>query len=77
MSELAKHILVPPASLTRLIDRMVLFHLAYRKADTVDRRRVLVYATPRGRALHRNLPGGSVARKTRYSRRSPRKMSWN
>lgn len=55
MSELAKHILVPPASLTRLIDRMVALNLAYRKADTVDRRRVLVYATPRGRALHRKL----------------------
>lgn len=55
MSELAKHILVPPASLTRLIDRMVALNLAYRKADTVDRRRVLVYATLRGRALHRKL----------------------
>ena len=55
MTELAKCILMPPASLTRLIDRMVALNLAHRKADTVDRRRVLVYATARGHALHRKL----------------------
>ena len=55
MSELAHRILMPPASLTRLIDRMVALNLAYRKADTVDRRRVLVYATARGHTLHRRL----------------------
>ena len=55
MSELANRIFMPPATLTRLIDRMVALNLAYRKADTVDRRRVLVYATARGHTLHRKL----------------------
>lgn len=55
MSELANRMLLPPATLTRLIDRMVALNLAYRKADTVDRRRVLVYATARGTTLHRKV----------------------
>lgn len=58
MSELADHALLPAASLTRLIDRMVAENLAYRMADPADRRRVLVRATSRGLALH----GGLVTR---------------
>jgi DNA-binding MarR family transcriptional regulator len=55
MSEIAEFALLPAASLTRLIDRMVADNLAYRTADPADRRRVLVHSTPRGRALQRRL----------------------
>lgn len=55
MSELAEFTLRPPPSLTRLIDRAVADNLVYRKVDPHDRRRVLVYITARGRAVHRRL----------------------
>ena len=55
MSEIAEHALLPPASLTRLIDRMVAENLAYRRVDPADRRRVLVRVTSRGQALHGEL----------------------
>jgi MarR family transcriptional regulator, organic hydroperoxide resistance regulator len=53
--ELAESALLPPPSVTRLIDRMVDDNLVYRTADVGDRRRVLVLSTPRGRARHRRL----------------------
>lgn len=52
MSEIREFALLPAPTLTRLIDRMVADNLAYRKADSLDRRRVLVHISPRGRALH-------------------------
>src|SRR5918995_4552355 len=55
MSEIGEFALLPPPTLTRLIDRMVAENLAYRKADSLDRRRVLVHISPRGRALHDRL----------------------
>jgi MarR family transcriptional regulator, organic hydroperoxide resistance regulator len=55
MSQLAESALLPPPSVTRLIDRMVDDNLVYRTADVGDRRRVLVLSTPRGRARHRRL----------------------
>lgn len=55
MAELAGHGLLSPPTLTRLIDSMVADNLVYRKADERDRRRVLVFATQRGRALHHRI----------------------
>jgi DNA-binding MarR family transcriptional regulator len=55
MSEIGEFALLPPPTLTRLIDRMVADNLAYRKADSLDRRRVLVHISRRGRALHDRL----------------------
>lgn len=55
MSELAECALLPAPTLTRLIDRMVSDNLVYRKADPLDRRRVLVLVTDRGRALSARL----------------------
>lgn len=52
MSEITEHALLPAASSTRVIDRMVAQNLVYRKVDPVDRRRVLVRATSRGQALY-------------------------
>jgi DNA-binding MarR family transcriptional regulator len=55
MAELAGHGLLSPPTLTRLIDSMVADNLVYRKVDERDRRRVLVFATQRGRSLHRRI----------------------
>jgi DNA-binding MarR family transcriptional regulator len=63
MTELAEAGLVSPPTLTRLIDGMVADNLVYRKADERDRRRVLVFATGRGRALHRRTIAGIERRR--------------
>ncbi len=42
---------LPPAT-TKLVDRMVADGLVYRRTDITDRRRVLAFATPRGRERH-------------------------
>ena len=55
MSEIGEFALLPPPTLTRLIDRMVAENLAYRKVDSLDRRRLLVHISRRGRALHNRL----------------------
>jgi DNA-binding MarR family transcriptional regulator len=55
MSEIGEFSLLSPPTLTRLIDRMVAENLAYRKVDALDRRRVLVHISRRGRALHDRL----------------------
>src|SRR5689334_15959877 len=52
MSEIAGHVLMPAPSVTKLVDRMVSGNLVYRRPDPEDRRRVLLYVTPRGRMLH-------------------------
>ncbi|MHA7663515.1 MarR family winged helix-turn-helix transcriptional regulator [Mycolicibacterium sp. HS_4_1] len=55
MTALAEVTLLPGPSLTRLVDGMVDDNLVLRKADVVDRRRVLVYQTRRGGALYRQI----------------------
>jgi DNA-binding MarR family transcriptional regulator len=55
MSELAELTHLPPASVTRLVDGLVADNLVHRKADSGDRRRVLVHITRRGSALQRQL----------------------
>jgi DNA-binding MarR family transcriptional regulator len=55
MSELIAHTLLPPATVTRLVDGLIGSNLAYRRVDERDRRRVLVFATHRGHALHDDL----------------------
>lgn len=49
MTEIAEFALLPPPSLTKVIDRMVSLTLVHRRVDEADRRRVLVFATDRGR----------------------------
>ena len=49
MSELSRLAVLPPASTTRGVDRLVTLGLAYRRADPVDRRRVVVHLSARGR----------------------------
>ncbi|MCX8561383.1 MarR family transcriptional regulator [Mycolicibacterium mucogenicum] len=55
MTALAEVTLLPGPSLTRLVDAMVDDNLVLRKADVVDRRRVLVYQTRRGGSLYRQI----------------------
>jgi DNA-binding MarR family transcriptional regulator len=55
MSALTDFAALPPPGVTRLVDGMVADNLVYRKADSTDRRRVLVHITARGRDLHRKL----------------------
>lgn len=55
MAELIAHTLLPPATVTRLVDGLLVTGLAYRRVDERDRRRVLVFATERGQALHTRL----------------------
>jgi DNA-binding MarR family transcriptional regulator len=52
MTEIAEYALLPPPTLTKLIDRMVSANRVHRLVDEADRRRVLVFLTPRGRAEH-------------------------
>ncbi|MFF8478610.1 MarR family winged helix-turn-helix transcriptional regulator [Streptomyces sp. NPDC015414] len=52
MTEIADHALMPAPTLTKLVDRMVVGNLVYRRPDPDDRRRVLLYLTTRGRILH-------------------------
>jgi DNA-binding MarR family transcriptional regulator len=55
MSEIAAHVLLPPPTLTKVVDRLVEDALVHRHVDPSDRRRVLVLLTARGRAAHRRL----------------------
>ncbi|TDD69768.1 MarR family winged helix-turn-helix transcriptional regulator [Actinomadura rubrisoli] len=52
MTEIADYAMLPPPTLTKLIDRMVSSNRVYRRVDDTDRRRVLVFLTPRGREKH-------------------------
>lgn len=49
MSEVAEFAMLPPPTLTKIVDRLVSAGHVYRRADDVDRRRVLVFASDRGR----------------------------
>ena len=55
MSDIAHHVMSPAATVTRVIDRLVKVKLVYRRGDLGDRRRVLVFLSPRGRSLHRKV----------------------
>lgn len=55
MIEIAGHAMVPPPTLTKIVDRLVASALVYRRPDEVDRRRVLVFLSDHGRDLHREL----------------------
>jgi DNA-binding MarR family transcriptional regulator len=52
MSEIAEFALLPPPTLTKVVDRMVSANLVYRRGDEVDRRRVLVFLSARGKAAY-------------------------
>ncbi|WP_052849986.1 MarR family winged helix-turn-helix transcriptional regulator [Streptomyces avicenniae] len=48
MTAIAACVLLPPPTLTRLMDQLVDDGLVHRRVDPMDRRRILAYLTPRG-----------------------------
>lgn len=48
MAEVAEQAVLPPATLTRVVDRLSQLNLVHRRVDAVDRRRVLLYLSHRG-----------------------------
>jgi DNA-binding MarR family transcriptional regulator len=51
MGEIASYTALPAPTATRVVDRLVVSGLAYRRTDPVDRRRVLVHLAAKGRAV--------------------------
>ncbi|ANY05414.1 hypothetical protein AFB00_02795 [Pseudonocardia sp. HH130630-07] len=51
MGEVAGHTALPAPTATRIVDRLVEKKLAYRSADPLDRRRVLVHLSAEGRTV--------------------------
>ncbi len=49
MNVVAEHALLLAPKLSKLVDRMVSANLVFRRADEQDRRRVLIFASTRGR----------------------------
>jgi DNA-binding MarR family transcriptional regulator len=60
MSEIATFAMVPAPTLTKIVDRLIDRGVVYRRVDTEDRRRVLVFLSSRGTELYR-LVGTDVA----------------
>lgn len=55
MSEISAAMVIPPPSLTRLVDKLVDGGFVLRRVDPMDRRRVLIYLSARGKAKVRKL----------------------
>jgi DNA-binding MarR family transcriptional regulator len=55
MGDIAGITHTPSPSMTKLVNRLVAADLMYRRIDPVDRRRVLVFLSARGRARYRRL----------------------
>jgi DNA-binding MarR family transcriptional regulator len=55
MGEIAGITHTPSPSMTKLVNRLVAADLTYRRIDPVDRRRVLVFLSARGRSRYRRL----------------------
>ncbi|RRQ27533.1 MarR family transcriptional regulator [Rhodococcus sp. Eu-32] len=73
MAETAEFALLPPPTLTKVVNRLVANNLVHRRSGTVDRRQVLIRTTARGQqkydalasdveALHRELFGADSDR---------------
>jgi DNA-binding MarR family transcriptional regulator len=55
MTEIATHAMVPPPTLTKIVDRLIESTLVYRRPDEADRRRILVFLSERGQEEHDTL----------------------
>lgn len=55
MNDLARSLSIPPPTVTKFVDRLVVKALAFRLVDQDDRRRVLVHASRRGGQVHASL----------------------
>lgn len=61
MTEIAEHLMMPPPTLTRIVDRLVDAAAVHRRVDEVDHRRVRVFLSAHGAELHARL-GPEIAR---------------
>lgn len=52
MTEIAGHAMVPPPTLTKIVDRLVESSLVYRRPDDTDRRRIMVFLSEHGTQQH-------------------------
>jgi len=52
MAEIADEVVLPPPSVTRVVDKLIADGLVHRLSDPADRRRVLARLTRRGEQLH-------------------------
>jgi DNA-binding MarR family transcriptional regulator len=55
MSDISAAMMVPPPTLTRIVDKLVEGGFVLRRVDATDRRRVLVYLSARGKNKVRRL----------------------
>ncbi|MGN7777946.1 MarR family winged helix-turn-helix transcriptional regulator [Mycolicibacterium sp. 22603] len=55
MSDIALALTIPPPSLTRIVDKLVDGGFVVRRVDAMDRRRVLIYLSARGKTKVRKL----------------------
>jgi DNA-binding MarR family transcriptional regulator len=67
MGELAAQALIETPTLTKVVDKMTTEGLVYRAPDPNDRRRVLVLATAKGKALFKRLRGVTQAQERRIA----------
>lgn len=71
IGELAQIVLAKQPTLTKLVDRMVAQSLVVKRDDPADRRRTLVYETPRGRRIVAPLLVRAKAHERRVLERFP------
>lgn len=64
MSDMAAAMSVPPPTLTRIVDKLVDGGFVIRRVDAMDRRRVLVYLSAKGKTKVRKLARQEAAVKT-------------
>jgi DNA-binding MarR family transcriptional regulator len=69
MGDLAAIVLVEGPTLTKIVDRMVTSSLVYRSPDAKDRRRILIFMTPRGRATYERIRGIAIDQQSRLLER--------
>jgi MarR family transcriptional regulator, organic hydroperoxide resistance regulator len=55
MSEISSALVIAPPTLTRIVDKLVDAGFVLRRVDPMDRRRVLIYLSARGKAKLRKL----------------------
>ncbi|RBM23353.1 MarR family winged helix-turn-helix transcriptional regulator [Streptomyces sp. PT12] len=55
MTAIAECVLLPPPTLTRLVDQLVDDGMVHRRVDPLDRRRILAFLTPRGSEVWQRL----------------------
>ena len=64
MSDIAAAMSVPPPTLTRIVDKLVDGGFVVRRVDAMDRRRVLVYLSSKGKTKVRKLARQEASLKT-------------